>query len=38
VWTVDDASVIARLEGLGVDAVITNDPRLFQALTQVARR
>jgi len=29
VWTVDDASEIRRLEKLGVDAVITNDPRLF---------
>jgi glycerophosphoryl diester phosphodiesterase len=31
VWTVDDASRIRRLEALGVDAVITNDPRLFAA-------
>jgi glycerophosphoryl diester phosphodiesterase len=29
VWTVDDAAEIAALERLGVDAVITNDPRLF---------
>jgi len=29
VWTVDDAERIAALERLGVDAVITNDPRLF---------
>ncbi len=29
VWTVDDADRIAKLESLGVDAVITNDPRLF---------
>jgi glycerophosphoryl diester phosphodiesterase len=31
VWTVDDAKQIARLEALGADAVITNDPRLFPA-------
>jgi glycerophosphoryl diester phosphodiesterase len=31
VWTVDDAAAIARFEALGVDAVITNDPRLFEA-------
>jgi glycerophosphoryl diester phosphodiesterase len=31
VWTVDDAAAIARLEALGVHAVITNDPRLFTA-------
>jgi glycerophosphoryl diester phosphodiesterase len=29
VWTVDDAAEIRRLEAMGVDAVITNDPRLF---------
>ena len=30
VWTVDDGREIERLEALGVDAVITNDPRLFR--------
>ena len=29
VWTVDDAERIAKLEALGADGVITNDPRLF---------
>ena len=29
VWTVDDAERIAKFEALGVDGVITNDPRLF---------
>jgi glycerophosphoryl diester phosphodiesterase len=31
VWTVDSARAIAALEALGVDGVITNDPRLFEA-------
>jgi glycerophosphoryl diester phosphodiesterase len=38
VWTVDDASRIAKLSALGVDAIITNDPRLFDAPTSAARR
>jgi glycerophosphoryl diester phosphodiesterase len=29
VWTIDDAEEIRRLEAMGADAVITNDPRLF---------
>ena len=29
VWTIDDTAEIRRLEAMGVDAVITNDPRLF---------
>jgi glycerophosphoryl diester phosphodiesterase len=29
VWTVDDARMIAKLTKMGVDGIITNDPRLF---------
>ncbi len=29
VWTVDDASKIEKLTAMGVDGIITNDPRLF---------
>ena len=30
VWTVDDARMIAKLSAMGVDGIITNDPRLFE--------
>ncbi len=28
-WTVDDAAALARVERAGVDAIVTNDPRIF---------
>jgi glycerophosphoryl diester phosphodiesterase len=31
VWTVDDARKIEKLTSMGVDGIITNDPRLFGA-------
>ena len=30
VWTVDDAALLPWLDGIGVDGVITNDPRIFR--------
>jgi glycerophosphoryl diester phosphodiesterase len=33
-WTVDDRRAIDRLCGLGVDGIVTNDPRLFTPLPQ----
>lgn len=30
-WTVDDAAQVERLSAIGVDGIITNDPRLFTA-------
>ena len=34
-WTVDDSSAIARLFGMGVDGVVSNDPRLFDAALEL---
>jgi glycerophosphoryl diester phosphodiesterase len=35
-WTVDDEAELARLEAAGVDAVISNDPRIFARGTESA--
>ncbi len=35
-WTVDDARRIAALDALGLDGVITNDPRLFMPSADAA--
>jgi glycerophosphoryl diester phosphodiesterase len=33
-WTVNDPALVARLDGLGIDGVITDDPSVFQAIFQ----
>lgn len=30
-WTVDSPALLARMEAVGVDAVVSNDPRIFRA-------
>ena len=35
-WTVDDLDELARLDAAGVDAVITNDPRIFSGVATLA--
>jgi glycerophosphoryl diester phosphodiesterase len=30
-WTVDDPVELARVDAAGVDAIVTNDPRLFRS-------
>ena len=34
VWTIDDGKMIRKLDELGVDGVITNDPRLFKVASR----
>lgn len=33
-WTVNEPALVARLDGLGADGVITDDPSVFQAIFQ----
>lgn len=33
-WTVNDPALVARLDALGIDGVITDDPSVFQAIFQ----
>jgi glycerophosphoryl diester phosphodiesterase len=28
-WTIDDPAELTRVDAAGVDAIVTNDPRLF---------
>jgi glycerophosphoryl diester phosphodiesterase len=35
-WTVDDPAALAQLESIGVDAVISNDPRIFGGVATLA--
>jgi glycerophosphoryl diester phosphodiesterase len=37
VWTVDDSNHIAKLTAMGVDGIITNDPRLFTRSSTLQR-
>jgi glycerophosphoryl diester phosphodiesterase len=37
IWTIDDPRRIEKIAALGVDGVITNDPRLFGSLADLAK-
>jgi glycerophosphoryl diester phosphodiesterase len=38
VWTVDDVRMIEKLTRMGVDGIITNDPRLFDGSPETLSR